>query len=182
MPISIFCFFKFLFCSVLFFLPAILSTHSHDLCLPPKTVKKKKCPHTTYFRLRSVFIDAHRTFRPSQVYLPPTCSIFLLLTPMFLFLSFSWTAQMIRACCLSHSLSLSFFFLQSKNIPDHVLINSTCHRMVRALLIYFPYPPPLHSPSVHCSLFFSSSFCVPSTLPCPRTLPIHPFRMALSFF
>lgn len=57
--------------------------------------------------------------------------------------------------------------------------------MVWALLIYFPYPPPFHSPSVHCALFFShltSSLCVPSTPPCPKALPIHSFRMALSFF
>lgn len=63
---------------------------------------------------------------------------------------------------------LFFFFLPSKNIPDHILINSTCHRMVRSPLIYFPYPPPPHSPSVHCSLLFflSSHFITLS--------PLHP--------
>lgn len=101
------------------------------------------------------------------LYLPPACSILkssLLRTPRFLFLSFSWTDQMIRACL---SL-LFFFFLPSKNIPDHILINSTCHRMVRSPLIYFPYPPPPHSPSVHCSLLFflSSHFITLS--------PLHP--------
>lgn len=158
-----------------------LPRHTHALYLPLKPQNRRQ--NTNYFALKSVFIDTRRTFRPSQVYLPPTCSIFLLLTPRFLFPSFTWTDQMIRASSLS--LSLPFFFAVQQHIPDHVLINSTCHRMVRALLIYFPYLPPLHSPSVHCSLFSShltSSLCVPSTPPCPGTLPVHPFRMALSFF